>query len=369
MSVTSPWDAQAATAVQGAVRRVYTVQANHSSWGSPITLDAVACSVVHDEAWSPFVQATVRIAIPSDATLDLLDPRLGVRLIVSVGFIYPGGQEDVQEFADLVLVDRATTRPDNVVELTATSDETLVQRWAPIFYDSTDTELFFATGEGIAATIGALVTLATGESLTVSPSVGLDVLAQDETVQEGESPWSLMTELADRLNAWLYHDGLGTWRLDPRPEIAGKSVAQLTTGPLGTIVESSAALSTDVWGNAVVLEYRTDTGTTQRSYAIATAGDFSIASAPRTVRKVTRTTPPTAAAAESVLKRVITRGRSWQVTALDAPWVLPGLTVTVQLPTGDQERHLVQRTARNLDAGLMTVTTRQPFDVTIQSGE
>ena len=55
MSVTSPWDAQAATAVGGSVRRVYTVQADHSSWGSPITLDPISCTVTHNENWAPYV--------------------------------------------------------------------------------------------------------------------------------------------------------------------------------------------------------------------------------------------------------------------------------------------------------------------------
>lgn len=70
------------------------------------------------------------------------------------------------------------------------------------------------------------------------------------------------------------------------------------------------------------------------------------------------------AAAQNVLAHKITLGRSIKLEAVSALWLRPSHTVTIQLPTGEQERHLVQSVTFAPTEGRMTVTTRQPETLT-----
>ncbi|ARU53514.1 hypothetical protein CBR64_20880 [Cellulosimicrobium cellulans] len=76
------------------------------------------------------------------------------------------------------------------------------------------------------------------------------------------------------------------------------------------------------------------------------------------------------AVAAARVRRTISRGRQMSVEAAAAAyWLRPGHTITVQLPTGPQERHLVSSVTFDLPSGTMHVRTRVPVDVTITTGE
>lgn len=368
MSVTAPWDPRAAVAVGAPLRRVYRVQARHPAYSTPIDLDVDTDAdphLTHDEGWAPYVSADVTVRVPEQATLDLLDPRVGARLLVSAGYVYPGGTEDVHTVADLVLSERTTLRPENRVRLTGLSDEYLVQGAAPVTADLT-----YNAGSAMRNVIAAIIHVAIpAATIVTDPAVPATSLGQTLTIERGAEGalWSAVADLADRLGAKVYHDGLGTWRIMPAPVLASVSVAQLRTGPTGAITASEAALTRDGFANAVVIKYADGF-----AWAEATTGPLGTINAPRKVACIDRSTLPKsggAKAARSILARTLSRGRSLSVTALDALWVTPFRTVTVQLPTGPQERHLIARTQRNLETGLMTVTTRLPDNATITSGE
>ena len=122
-------------------------------------------------------------------------------------------------------------------------------------------------------------------------------------------------------------------------------------------------------------QWRDGTGTdrTVIASAWATTGEHAVGAVGWRWQVFERTSPTTQAAANAaarvLLGRALSRGRSLSVTAVAAYWLRPGHTVTVQLPTGDQERHLVSRVDFDIPAGLMTVRTRRPVTADVENGE
>ena len=55
------------------------------------------------------------------------------------------------------------------------------------------------------------------------------------------------------------------------------------------------------------------------------------------------------------------------ITAHAAYWLRPGMTVTVQLPVGDQQRLLVRQVTFNPVNGTMSVSLYQPINVEIST--
>lgn len=359
---TAPWAPIAPDALRGSLFHDYALTA-HSPGADPIPLDVDgSASLTFNEGWAPHVQLTgARCRIPADqATLDALDPRTGTRVAVHAGYVYPGGRRDVHLLADLALRTRPADRPANLLTLSAYSDEVRVQDTIPLgdglrTYPPTD-RVTDVVADLVARCIGATVQITATSSATLDTAV---------IVTASSDLWGVAVELADRIGAWLYVDGPGQWHLTDRPTLAGGAVHNLSTGPAGTLTETTADLSLTDWGNGVLLEYPDDT----TAYAYATSGPFSITAAPLKVVKVRRranvgTTADRQAAAASVLTRALSRGRGFTLTAPAAYWLRPGHTITAQLPTGPQERHLVSAVTFELGAGLMRATTRVPDDTT-----
>jgi hypothetical protein len=75
------------------------------------------------------------------------------------------------------------------------------------------------------------------------------------------------------------------------------------------------------------------------------------------------------AMAASLLRRCLAKGRGIDLSAIAAYWLRPTQTVTVQLPIGPQERHLVRAVEFSLHEGTMQVSTKNPDTVsTISTG-
>jgi hypothetical protein len=166
----------------------------------------------------------------------------------------------------------------------------------------------------------------------------------------------------------VYDNGLRQWRIEPRPAVASRAVASLKVGANGTITRSASTVTRDDWANTVRLRYRwrTAAGADQlvTGYAAVTSGPYAPATAGTRVYIEERETPSTTAAAnraaKAILARMLARSRSYQLTAHAAYWLRAGHTITVQLPTGGQERHLVSSVVFRPLAGLMDLTTRLP---------
>ena len=66
----------------------------------------------------------------------------------------------------------------------------------------------------------------------------------------------------------------------------------------------------------------------------------------------------------SLLKRRASRGRQTSVRAVAVPWLRPGHTLLLQLPSGVSENVLVSSVTFD-ESGAMDVTTRTPDQSTI----
>lgn len=367
MTMTAPWDEQAPDALREPLTHLATL-AVVTPDGTELPLDPHRSggTVTFDEAWSPHVEARVTVVVPTDqGTLDALDPRAGARLVVRAGYRYPSGREDVHELADLCLRSRPVRRPASTADLTAHSDEVRLQDTTPLG----DTRTLAGT-MAVRAALGDLITWALPGTTVALEATSTETLGDPLTVTTGADLWGTLADLADRINAWVYVDGQRTWRVVDRPALAGVSAYQLEVGPAGTLTDTTSDLSMGEWGNAVLVEYPDGTSV----WAKATTGDLAVGTAPTKVVKVTRSADggsPAArkAVAQAVLRRALSRGRGFTLTAPAAYWLRPGHTITAALPTGPQERHLVARVAFDLATGAMTVTTRVPDDgATILTG-
>lgn len=358
---TAPWNERAPDALRGDVFHTGTVQVIPST-GDPITLDVESVQVTFDDGWTPHIQATITCRVPDDQdTLDRIDPRTGTRVLIQAGYSYQDGRDDTHDLALLHLRSRPVRRPGNTIELVAHSGECRLLDNAPL--GSTHN---YTTSNGVIATIADILSWSLGETLSVDMSSG-DLLDAAMSITTGTDLWRTVKDLADRIGGRLYVDGAGTWHLDQWPTKAAQSAYVMRTGPQGNLEETEATLSIDEWGNAVLLDY----GSNTYGWATVTGGPFSVSSVPRKVVRVSRTdvAPGSQSArnavAGSVLGRIVSRGRGFTLKGPAAYWIRPGQTVTAKLPTGPQERHLVSRVTFELLTGTMSIQTRVPDNDTV----
>lgn len=378
MSLTAPFDPAWSARLGGALSMPTSVRVTGPDI-APITLDVISGNVTWNEDATPHVQAALTCRIPdSQATLDALDARLNRRLVVTGGYRVPGDGE-THVLCDLMLSERIVSRSEGQATMTirAVSDEQRVIDTRPINASRT----YGPTSDGGAA-IAELIQWGTSGSPAASQPVhvtasGTFVAADDSLLIDREDElWSSIQDIADRIGAWVYHDGLGTFHVVPQPVKAGSAVAQFQVGAGGTITNSESSLTREEFANTVVVTYSWYDGDqrTAFGYAEVTSGPYAVAAVGRKVIKVDIERKGTAAqakaAAAQMLSRAISRGRSLGLEFDHAPlWLRPGQTVTVQLATGPQVRHLVSRVDIDIPSGHGHIQTRQPEDVTITTGE
>lgn len=342
--------------------------------GTPITTLLLEQGTLSwDSTRAPRCILTASARVPEDqATLDALDPRTGVRLHVTAGYLRPDGP-DVAEVANLGLRLRPVDRPSNLMALSAAGDEALVTDNAP------DVAI---TAAG--ATAGAQALDLLTDALGYAPTVAENTVTATATAPvldpEAGEYWQAIDNLLDTVNADAWDDGLRSWHLTPRP-VLGAPVHALAVGVGGTVESSSTALGRAGWANAVQLTYRWTTNnagtvTTHAlvGHAAVTSGPYAPATAGRVVYREVREMPSTQAdadaAAASVLARRLAAGRSVTLTAIAAWWLRPGHTVDVTLPTGPTLPYLLTAVSFNLATGSMTLTAVRPdTTTTITPGE
>lgn len=329
-----------------------------------IPLDVEGGRLSFDETRSPRVMLNgLTCRVPTDpALLARIDPRTGARLELDAGYTRPGGAQDVHTIADLGLRSRPVSRPDDVMTLDAAGDEALV-------IDAADTNNGLLTAASTTAGMTALIQQAIpGVVPTVTGPTGAALASE-----QYDDRWQFLTDLADRIGARVYDNGLRAWFIAPAPVLAAANL-DLATGPNGTITRSDATITRDgdggssTWANYVYLIHEwTDSGGVDRrivSTRRITTGAYAAVAPNVKILKVERTSSITQALADAsaaaLVARTVTRGRSLTVTAVSAYWLRPGDTVNVTLPTGPTEQHLVVSVDFDLGTGLMDVTTRLP---------
>jgi hypothetical protein len=356
----APYSDQAATAYTQSIEHVGELVAV-VDLDVEVELDVASCVITMDETWSPLVQLSAVLNAPNGpAALAELDPRVGVRLVARAGYRYPGGSVDVHTLADVELRTRIVTRPANDVQLRGDGDEVVLQDNTPLVAAPTltaPTLLVVAIADLIDQAHDGLVIPTIVTTSTYSEPLGADV-----PVPAGTDLASLVQQLADRANLWVYCDELRVWHIADRPTL-GSSVLNGTTGqPDSTLTRVEQNLTAELpFANAVLLTFDDDT----TAYAQLDSGPFAVGIAPRRVQRLAGGPPPASAdgklaQAVAVLTRASSRGEGWTFEAPAAYWLRPGQSVTVQLGSGEQLRQLVARVSYSLHDGRMTVTTRTP---------
>lgn len=361
MALTDPFVSGIEKVASAAHRQVF--RATAVSGATRIDLDVETYRLGWDERRAPRVGASLICKVPDDqATIDLLDPRTGCRVEITAGYVLPGGVENAFKIADLGLRRRQVGRPDNRMTLTLASDEALAIDGSPAYG-------FNISGGSTPLAMQALL----NSAMTPDPAV---VITHPDnaatTVNDVQDRWATVDDLADVIGADVYDNGLRTFYITPRPTVASLSAATLKVGTGGTITGSDAVLDRDDWANYVSLRYRwrNAAGVDQQVIGTATvaSGPFAPATTGLKIYTEDRNVPASVgsanAAAKAVLARFLSRSRSYTLSAVSYWWLRPGMTVTVQLPTGNQERHLVA-SVEFTDDGSMTVTTRLPDNASV----
>lgn len=378
--MTAPFRPKVADLITGSLRHEVEVTAVTAA-GVRIPIDVTDgdLTVRFSEDWSPYGQVSVEAAIPKDqATLDALDPRLNCQVEIRAGYTYPDTERDVWPLGTFGLRSRPVNRPANTLKLNAATDEARAQDRKVIWSGSSISR----AGINEAATWLINYALAPSVPSIVStfPAGSFAADLNNLEINIGEDMWNGLDDVAGRTGARIYCDENRVWRIGGRPELSGTPAHTILTGErVGTIVSSEANLSReDGWANAVVLRHRwTPAGASSESsvmgYAGAADGPYAISAVGYCVHFEPGDTPITTAQANKKaatrLRNLISRGRSLNVTAIAAYWLRPGMTVAVQLPTGSLEKLIIQSITFHPLTGLMDITTRQPVDVTITSGE
>lgn len=377
MAVTDPYTGDIADRVTRDIRHHHRVSVLPVD-GIETALDVQhgSLQVQFSEDWSPHIRANLTVKAPDDADLlDLLDPRTGCRLLIDAGYILPGDVEDVHLLADVGLRTRDVNRPDNTVTLSALSDEALAQdyvlQWGA---QSMPTS-------GVPEAVRWLTRFALQPNV---PTVASDFpdghkasALTDFMLDVGTDLWNPIEDIAARADVWVHCDGERRWRIRARPQLGAAPAHRLEVGAAGTLLTTKSTLSRDSFYNAAVLEYRwKDTAGNERvvyGRAQVTSGDYRVQRAgyktyyQRYERPITQAQANAAAATR--VRNLVTRGRSLELSAAAAYWLRPGMTVAVTLPNGEPAAHIIQSITFQPSSGLMSLTTRQPLNVTIETGE
>jgi hypothetical protein len=333
-----------------------------------LTLDVLDYDLDFDETRSPRVQATFDVAPPTtQAQLDLLDPRTLVVLSFYAAYRLASGVFDEQLVARLYLRTRTLRREQDTTRLTlgATSMEALmIDGLAP--NPTSDGTATFSASSLTAAVRQYVTDCFTGTPLAGTTTDGLDFTGP-VSVPLAPHPWDALADICDQFDAVIYEQGDGVFKVRQRKvTVDSAAVLDLSIGSNGTLSSSESGVTRDDFANWVSVFYAWTNGAGARQsaggYARVTSGPFDVSQAAykyvTETREMYGTTAQANRAAAVILRRLLARSRSYTVEGVPAWWVRPEATVTLQLPLGSQERHLVSRVG--FRPGVMTIETRLP---------
>lgn len=355
--MTGPWPAEVATLVAQPHRTTCRVVLHlvHD-----VDLDVTNLSIGWDEARAPRCTATVTCPLPDESLLTALDPRHLVRVSIIVGYHLGSGELDEQTVATLDLRAVEESQPDGVLRLDLAGLECRVMDHSLAFLYTSPTPV-----PVISVIALNVITSSTGDTPFEVRGV-TDRLDPFPDAPYGAERWTYADGLADSLGCDLYDDGSGVIVLEPRRTTVTTAVHQLRTGPGGTVTRYRSRRSREGFNNWAHLRYDNGTGDPATwDYANAEAtGEFSYTNVGMVMFAETRqavlTPAARQAAADAVLARQLTGGRSYSCDAIAAWWVRPGDTVTVETARDGQERHLVARADFLWPDDVMSITTRYP---------
>ena len=368
MAITGAWDPRMGDLIRESVRHVVRVQTRDKAQVFR-DLDVITAAVDYDEQRVPQIQATVTCVLPDDYEYLLqLDPRThGARVIISAGYGFPGEDDDIHPLADLVIRERNIDRPENTMTLNLQSEESLFIDAAP------------GTVGVFAVSSGGPVALAQQTIAEKIPNPTFQVLPGAEGYDggyglQGSDAYDVVQSALDTIGVQFYNDGvLGRYVFAPAAQIVEPVHHDLRVGAAGTLIDTQVSLTRGSdWANHVVIRFGDVENADPALGQDPREGQARIADGPfactngndKVFFEERRETYVGAAEADqitkSVLLRRITYGRSMVLTAVAAYWLRPRMSVTIQLPTGITEYHLVSAVQFDLAAGTMQLKTRLP---------
>ncbi|WP_144630287.1 hypothetical protein [Arthrobacter woluwensis] len=325
------------------------------------TARALSGTLTYAEDYSPGVRLSA--AIPNNFTpaeLAKLDPRnRAVTVTVDAGYIWPDGTEDIHTVFTGQLDNRVARTPGAVVDINASSAETLTQEsgWMG--------DEVFQTYNGVREAVTAWLAYALGKAPLVTTNIAYGTrpdLVTGVQVSTGTDMWSLIDQVTNAADLRVYVDDSGAWHLEAKPRVAGVTSAFLSMGNGGIVTDSTDTLSRDGYYTSAVLVYEwTDAGGTDRKvigkYGAAAGKTYSA----RLTIPVTQAVANAAALVR--VRNLSTRGAGYQLTGVPCWWLRPGHTVEVSLANGSQARHIAREITFDLTGATMTVTTREPANL------
>ena len=198
--------------------------------GSPeVDLGRVEGTGALDESWAPHVQADLTIAMPDEATLELLDPREARRIRIDAETTYPGSFIPAQTRSfDLGLRDRTIDHEAGTVRLALDSDEALLRddvllSDTPIDYWDSRTSLRAIVAD-VLDRIGA--TLEPGTDADMTPHWDLTNQLINPSVEDSPTGWAAAG------NCTIFHS---TPALSPPQGVAAIGMTSSASGLLAVM--------------------------------------------------------------------------------------------------------------------------------------
>lgn len=349
------------TWLPGALEHPHRVEVITADLGTSYALEFVAGELALDEAWSPWMQATLTLAPVDDTVWSMLDPRTCNLILITPAYMAPGvGTREAAWPWALYVRRRRRNRRTGVITLELASGEALVQDWQ--WTDAATTHTITAAtpcGAGVSDLLLLAVPNFDSTAYTSAQTAGTDlVLSTDQPAL-----WPAVRELAERAGCQVWPESSPTlgrdWRMAASPTTpdAAKATA-LTTGAAGYVTGwEEVGARDDDWFNTVMVVY-TAGGEGPVRVAEITGGVGGSSTAGKRVhierRNVSAPAPGDNRAPQTIVDRAFRRGVEHVVDAVAAYWLQPRWSA--YLP--DNTLHLIKRVRFDLGAGTMTVTTR-----------
>lgn len=372
--MTAPYSAAAADAVKRSFGLRSFCRATSPAWGDAIDLDIIAWDLYVDEFSIPHAKATIIVATPDAADLEMLDPREQVYIEVDVGYVYPDGTIDLHNYITLGL--RACEDDPTHTTLRVSSEES--------FVDDDNVDTGRVGGSTVTKTyvdelIEDILTTYTNTAIVPTINNGLGNIALPSPHGMSYKPYEVRDRVeqakkwAAAVDAVLWCDQQGVWQLQDTPTI-GTPVAEIATGkPHGTMTSYRRIRTRDGgWANRVLADYVLAGGTAM-GWGLVPAADTSggtyrnkIARSEFTYTPLyasvdsTNHVSPTDPAVNELLNRTKSRGRTLRIDTVVHLWIRAGHTIRTTV-RGVVEDVIVSGFHAS-SKGSMEITTRTPQD-------
>lgn len=360
---------------------------NVTAYVGTTELSVKSASVTLDRTWSPYVVATLTMPKPSEATLNLLDPRTKPRVSVFLSQDFGNSQKVsllTSQFTGLTVATVTTTfanqflsqrtaayfLPWNVSQIipSTTRDLDLGVRSTTVDHNSGELTIELSSDEGYLQDYALVATANYTPGYTSVKAAVSDALSRigavlqntalDGTVEAsatdwepGQPAWDYVAPLLTAAGLRLYCDERRFWYLVGDNDTVDGTVV---LSDVSTITSATDSISRDArWYDAVVITYTfrdTSTGTTTVTIDTATNG-----SATKVLALDYSTAYPGPGAASRVLARATGRGRVQSVQAVNDYSATPGQEARITLPNTLENVGTVQSIVWNLPGDIMAV--------------